>query len=172
MKSFTTGQMIPSNLRGAAAVKRIYHVNKGVFGVLCRNMNGNVVVMEALLENHAIRQIDLYWLELEPSYREKARLQGRLHDRDDMSIFDLQAYGHDIHIYDQGRRATLIMNQLKQYPIRILVHKGIPHAYVNDKRLRYIHVNDTVNSVGWPIVTSVDIHVKSKGKKHIIRHQC
>jgi hypothetical protein len=76
-------------------------LNRNVLFTISRSKNLNMVVYEALLDPKTggksfveAGAVDVYWLDLEPSYRKKNRDGGQLHDRADLIwIEKWKAYG-------------------------------------------------------------------------------
>ena len=82
---------------GLNAVSDILAANKNIFTVIARNNNGNVVVYEALLNDRKqLIGIDVYWLDLDPAFRRKARSQNRHTDRVALTKMDRFGYGMQV----------------------------------------------------------------------------
>ena len=96
MQTFTE-HPFPSNQNGQKAIREIYKLNKSVFLCIARSVNGNVMVYKANVDDKGhLVGIDMFWLDLEPSYMKSARKRGRNHDRDEIGILDTMVYGIDI----------------------------------------------------------------------------
>ena len=96
MTTFTVEEL-PTDKCGIQAIPTIYNTCNNVFLVVARKKNGNVVVYEGVLDNKRnLKRIDIYWLDLEPSYRQKARKSGRRHDRSSLKKID--KLGYDMYV--------------------------------------------------------------------------
>lgn len=94
-KLFNTGPV--TALSGPEAIRDVYAHNRNVFLVISRKYNGNLVVLEAILnDRREITDIEMFWLDVDPAYVQVARKNGRLHDREELTSLDLVAYGFDL----------------------------------------------------------------------------
>lgn len=59
-----------------------------VFLVFFRSKNDNVVVYEARWEDGKVKDIDVYWLEIDAAYRKPRREQGVNHDRVELNALE------------------------------------------------------------------------------------
>lgn len=163
--TFTQGPFCPGQpgLRGKDAVAEILRQAPNVFCVVCRRRNGNVVLYEGLHQSGALK-VDHYWLELEPSYMERARSGGRAHDRCEMSKLDNIAYGYESKTLRPGQKIQLRLQQLPNHPFIVTKrrHNGQERvdAYIRVKnrllKVKWVWIEDDGNL--WPRVSYVDLH--------------
>lgn len=111
--------MINTRHSGQEAIPDIYKQNKNIFLTICRKTNGNVVVFEALLDkNNCLKNIDTYWLDLDPDFRERAmKTRGTI--RDEFTLIDKYAY--DILITEKHPKQWKF--QFKRFPSQLLTAK-------------------------------------------------
>ena len=157
----------PTDLCGADAVPHVYKQNPKVFCVFVRRKNGNLVIYEGkgTAKNMGVQH---YWLDIEPAYKEAARLNGRNHDREDFSVFDYKAYGYEFKQIKDGT-LSLVINAFKSRRITVRYEKHRFNGYVklNNEicRLYYIYVHDTTTMGIIPTVEYIEVWgLNRKGK--------
>jgi hypothetical protein len=131
----------PYDAKSVSAIPYVKREVRSVFACIARNTNGNIVVMEAT----RARGIELYWLDLEPSYKASARKKGRNHDRDTFAYLDHVAYGYTL-VYSTADSYTIRMKQMPQHLVNIrLEADGVTRAFVDYEHdtylLDFIYVN-------------------------------
>jgi hypothetical protein len=161
MQSFKE-KPFPNSLYGVAAIPTVYAQNSNVFLVVARKKNGNVMVYEAVLDaNRNISNINSFWLDLEPSYKQNARKRGRLHDVDELSKIDYFGYGVEIIRKITSQKWEIQFNQYKQKMV-IKVHetgvslyrKGLKDEVQKVHHL-FLHDRQVLNML--PTVDSIDV---------------
>lgn len=150
-------KMITTHEHGSDAIPDIYRQNNNVFLVICRKVNGNVVIFEALLDkNRNIKQIDKYWLDLDPVFKTKA-LKIRGTTRDEFSMIDKYAY--DIVI--TGKKAKEWTFHFKRFPsqeLTIVVHDKKVSCFTvkNNSKIKIHHIYVYMKKNSTIIVPLVD----------------
>lgn len=173
-KSFITKPVFPKhqNFTGVEAIPHLLKMNPRIFCILARKRNGNLVIFEGNVENNQLVGITHYWLELEPSFMERARKRGRLHDRDEMSMFDDYAYGYVDKCIKKGKKFSVIMKHVASRPMVVVLGKNKEgknevNAYLKLggilSKMEYIWVAD--DGKLWPKVTHVDVFGLSRHDK-------
>lgn len=165
MTTFQQGPFCPRRpgLCGKAAVYQILEEAPNVFCVVCRRRNGNVVLYEGLSQGGALN-VDHYWLELEPSYMERARAAGRGHDRCEMTKLDNIAYGYEAKSLKPGEKIQLTLQQLPNHPFIVTKRrkngKDRVDAFIRVKnrllKVHWVWIEDDGNL--WPRVSYIDLH--------------
>jgi hypothetical protein len=86
-----------ANGNGDLSVLEKYQAdNPNLMFVICRNKNANTVCYEAVKEGDKLggAAIQVYWLDIEPSYVEAARKKGKMDDRVELNVIEKKmAYG-------------------------------------------------------------------------------
>jgi len=119
MDTFREGP-VPFPEVGAHAIRKIYSLNKQVCLCIARNLNGNVMVYKVGLDKDChITGVDMFWLDLEPSFVEAARKARRSHDRDEPCQIDHMVYGIDI---VKRESSTTWQVKFKQFPQLMTIH--------------------------------------------------
>lgn len=134
LKSFSTDEFPDPSLKGLDAVPKIQKLQPNIFATFVRDSNGNVLVMESIIENHCIVNIEVYWLMLEPSYRESRRKKGISHDREEMNLIErVTGYGHTVLEKTSDTRWKIQMKNLPTLPVIIqyFPKKNKTVAFVN-----------------------------------------
>lgn len=160
MRSFESGSIIHKH--GVAAMKDIYKIKPNVFLMIDRRLNGNLVVYEAVVAQGAMEKIDVYWLDLDPKYKARARKRGRMHDRDEFCKMDHYAYG--ITVTHQAK--TMWEFHFKRFPSQKfsvrLEQDGNTRCYTQiddvEHKVHHVHIEDKP-ALGflWPTVAYVEM---------------
>ena len=168
MSSFLQGPAFPGKVyhSGEEAVDDIYNKASHVFAVIARDMNANVVVLEAKVANHSIVGIEPYWLLLEASYQ-----RNKPNHREPLNMLDHQAYGFESQrVHD--REWIVKMSHLNDYPVTVrLEPDGSVNAYINlDNQLCMVHhvwvkVGKALHL--FPRVDSVEVVGRTRDHKEI-----
>lgn len=121
----------PDDAYGLEALNTIQKYGNNVFLVIGRKKNGNVMVYEIRRnqQNGDFTHIDFYWLDLDPSYRAKARGKGKTHDRDEVSKLEKIYYGMSIVRKMNSQKWEVKFDQYPQKMILIINSKGKPTLY-------------------------------------------
>lgn len=155
-----------SNTCGRDAVSVVKQTTPNVFGVFVRNKNGNIVVLEAVVEvkSRHITNVDSYWLDLEPSYKAAARKKGRLIDRESLGFMDT-VYGFTYKSVSPTH-IVLTMNKVRNKPlhVRLTADGCVAEIMLRNElcTLQYIYVHDRTNSWGIPYVEYLEIYGTTK----------
>lgn len=95
----------------------------GVFMVLLRAKNHNIVVYEAKITNGVLNRenpVDVYWLDIDEAYRKPRRAQGIQHDRTEMSPWEYSTiFGVTWEFVND--KELLLNFVVEQHPIRIVI---------------------------------------------------
>lgn len=158
---------------GREAIRDVYKHNPNVFLVISRKLNGNLVVLEAELDNQRhLTKISEFWLDLDPAYVEKARKQGRLHDREEMTTFDLIAYSFTVEEKLSPTQWVLVFDKYKKKRLLISVHEKGVSCYCKQNSEMYkiftFHIVDRTVMGMLPKVDFVEVeayNVKTKTKQ-------
>lgn len=122
---------LKSTISGEEAIPTLRKQCPNVFGYFARNTNGNLVVLEAKIKNNRIVDIEQYWLDIDPVYRQRARSKAKMHDREELNIMERHFYGFSYRLSSDGKRATVHMNQLPSKPVILVIDShGILKSYV------------------------------------------
>lgn len=122
---------VKPHVSGKDAIKTIRTHQPTIFGFFVRNTNGNLVVLEAKLQKKKITDIEQYWLDIDPIYRQKARSRSKMHDREELNLVERHFYGFSHKISADGKKATVYMNQVPSKPVILNVDsEGELKAYV------------------------------------------
>ena len=112
-----------------------------VLMVMHRSKNKNVVVVAANIENGVLNTdfpVDVFWLDLEPSFIQARRAQGIAHDREELSYFERKfAWGVDAHVID-GTRAQFQFAAEPTQSFDIVVQKGVPRLFTTWRDQKYM----------------------------------
>lgn len=118
-----------------------------IFLVVFRSTNRNVVVYRLNIRNGSVctrNPVDIFWLDIEPSYQAKRRAKGITHDRCEMSALERKcAYGCSVsRVSKQHVRVKLRLAQIEM-DVRLLPSgKAVGTAVCKGRRvaLGYAHV--------------------------------
>ena len=158
--SFTDGP-VPFRETGAPAVAQIKRLNPRVFCAFVRNKNGNVVVLEGVVNRGRLQGVTSFWLDLESNYKAAARKRGRAHDRDELGMLDHRAYGYTVKpVNDTTLMVTF--NQVPRLSMTVTLEKdGAVRArgVLNGKHLtvNYIYVHATTTALLFPRVEYIEV---------------
>jgi len=170
-KSFTTSSFHPPNVSGREAVPHIFRQRPHVFAVIVRNKNGNVVVLEAAPKDGRLSDVDSYWLDLDPSYKKRARAWGRTHDRDEFGMMDRRGYGLRV-LSSHAKYLIVSMAQLPNVHLRVRLEGDVTNAYVQLNgaicRLQHVYVHDTVGYGFLPQVEYVEVHGLNRCRQQVV----
>jgi hypothetical protein len=89
-----------------------------------RDVNDNVVVYEGCLfqgDLDPTDPLDIYWMDIDPAYQEKARNQGKMDDRVELGFFEKQfAYGANSRDYeDEPGKYRLDLAACPKLPVKL-----------------------------------------------------
>lgn len=116
-----------------------------VFLIFYRSKNQNVVIYDANITKNENGKyifqdpaIDIYWLDIEPSYREKRMKQGINHDREELNMWDKQVYG----IEEKRISDTQINFRFKLLPkhwfiVKLSEDTGTVKTFITFQNIRY-----------------------------------
>lgn len=134
---------------GKDFVSELRKRNKHIVLVFFRNKNQNVVVCEAIKRDSSIA-LDIYWLDIDPAYRQPRRKQGILHDRNELLTIERElAYGA-ISTPIDAKTCFVRFNAVPQYLCKLTMNEDgskLVFNYENqDYRLRSVNIiaNDTL----------------------------
>ena len=151
----------PVDLCGPASIHVIYEMNPKVFFVISRKFNGNVMVYSAVTKNNKMVGVEMYWLDLEHSYRIRARKKGRKHDRDEVTLLQKVGYGFKANPLNIDQTLwNITFAKMNSYNITIEFNeeKQSASAYIDKektKKLHHVYLEDSKNPVGIPTVKKV-----------------
>ena len=144
--SFKTGYDLVK-AHGVAARDEIKAISSMVFMVIGRELNGNVVVMEASVNRMGfIKKIEPFWLDLDPEYRKTNRLKKKAHDRDEFNFLDRRAYGVSVD-KKNTKSWTFHFNQFPSKKFSVVVDSNGASCFTRDAKtndmylVHYLYVN-------------------------------
>lgn len=164
-------------------VKYIYKTNPNVFLVCFRDKNKNVLLCQVNTDQQGQIEeknpVSVYWLILEPSYRDKRRKKGIMHDYEEMMMIERTlVYSYKV----EWKNHHKVNFSFKQLPIPITVHKvqvdkpaqGFATHEGEKYYLKYIYIESSENLALLNLADNVKqimvsgINVKTK-QSHIFR---
>ena len=117
--------------------------------VMHRSKNKNVVVVAANMIDgvlHAESPVDVFWLDLEPSYIENRRAQGILHDREELNFFERKfAWGIDPRVVSPTHAQFQFAAEPAQV-FDVVVQKGVPRLFTTWQGQQYMIRSAYVNA--------------------------
>lgn len=165
-------QPLQTEYYGSAASSYIYSQCSNVFLVIARNVNGNVMVYEAILDNKRnLEKIDIYWLDIDPKYRANSRKSGKNNDK--LRISKLDEFGYGVEIIRKLNTQKWEI-KFKQFPEKMIVrvHANNVALYRKDSKGKIqkvhhllLHARVLLNVL--PTVEKIDIvayDIQSKTK--------
>jgi hypothetical protein len=136
--------------------------------VVERSLNKNVLVYEGLYnEDHTDlddgQPIDVYWLDLDPTYVARNRNNGKMDDRDELNAIERKlAYGvtwEKVQAITEQKVYDLKLAAIPQRKVKFQLIKGKPSAIIQingiECILQSIYVNLKANIIGFPKVIDV-----------------
>jgi hypothetical protein len=112
-----------------------------VLMVMHRSKNKNVVVVAANLVDGVLNSespVDVFWLDLEPSYIQARRAQGIMHDREELNYIERKfAWGVDPRVIDPTRAQFRFAAEPTQV-FDIVVQKGVPRLFTTWQGQQYM----------------------------------
>lgn len=146
---------------GAYAIPKIRALNPRVFCAFVRNKNGNVVLLEGRVSQGRLVDVDEFWLDLQPEYREAARRRGRKHDRDELSLLDRRTYGFAATRVDD-RTLKLVFHQVPALAMYVRLNAdgsvtGYGQLHGINMTVQYIYVQATTRLMLLPAVEYIEV---------------
>ena len=169
-----TQLVIPEDEYGNAAIHHVYKHNSNVCLVVSRKHNGNLVVLEAILnKQREIVNIDTFWLDVDPAYRKPRRAKHIVHDRVELTSFDKIAY--DLKILQKDPQCWQFKFKKCKKVLLACVTKNGVSCFMKKQgelyKIHHLHIQDRTILGMLPTVDYVQIvsyHVKTK-EKHVDR---
>ncbi len=131
----------PAPEYGADLIARLKQKCPQVFLVCFRNKNKNVIVYQARTSPDGSKLLDPpvegYWLILEPSYQDARKVQGILHDREELSFVDRTfAWGFECK-RDNDTNATFAFRNRLETPMVLKCSPAGAQLFIAHENRRY-----------------------------------
>jgi hypothetical protein len=155
------------NVSGQSAVPTV--LERCPFAAMCitRRLNGNLVVLQVGPETKGKQlEPELFWLDVDPSYQQKARKKGNTCDRVAFGKMDYFAYGISVLHRHSSRKFDFTFKQFDTRLFTAITTDKGSRCYMRSNGLlaeiNHMHLHDKVGLV--PSVEYVELRGKAGGQ--------